>query len=83
MEDLKGSILSYDISPTIPLSFDEVYWEAYWSIVNKPMYAVREVMMKLDTERKENEMKKISENEQKLEREEADMLEVQKKTRGA
>ena len=37
------------------------------------------VMIKLKNERKENDMKKMSDNKQKLEREEAERLEAQKK----
>ena len=79
MEDWKVSIPSYDLFPTIPLTFDKVFWEAYWPIVNEPVLAVRNAMMKLEKERKENEMKKMSENKRKLEREEADRLEAKKK----
>ena len=52
-------------------------------IANHPVLDVRKVMLKLEKERKENETKKISENKQKLEREEADRLESQTKIRGA
>ncbi len=45
--------------------------------MNYPVLNVRKVMMKLENERKEKEMKKISENKQKLEREEADRHEAQ------
>ncbi len=79
VEDWKVSIPSYDLFPTVPLTFDKVFWEAYWPIVNYPVLDVRKVMMKLEKERKEKEMKKIRENKQKLEREEADRLEAQKK----
>jgi hypothetical protein len=79
--DRKVAITSYDFFLTVPLTFDKVYWEAYWPIVNEPMLAVREVMMKLEKERKENNNKKMSENKQKLEREEAEMLEAQKKNK--
>jgi hypothetical protein len=79
VEDWMVSIPSYDIFPTVPLTFDKVFWEAYWPIVNEPVLAVRNAMMKLEKERKENEMKKMSENKWKLEREEADRLEAQKK----
>jgi hypothetical protein len=47
--------------------------------VNEPVLAVRNAMMKLEKERKEKELKKMSENKRKLEREEADRLEAQKK----
>ncbi len=50
VEDWKISIPSFDLFPTIPLTFDEVYWEAYWQIVNKPASVVREVMIKLEKE---------------------------------
>ena len=79
VEDWKVTIPSYDIFPTVPLTFDKVFWESYWPIVNEPVLAVRNAMMKLEKERKEKEMKKIRENKQKLEREEADRLEAQKK----
>ena len=75
----KVSIPSYDLFPTVPLTFDKVFWEAYWPIVNDPVLDIRKVMMKLEKERKENEMKKMSENKRKREREEADRLEAQKK----
>ena len=48
-------------------------------IIDESMLAVREVMMKLDKERIEKEMKKMSENKRKLEREEAERLEAQEK----
>ena len=46
VEDWKVTILSYDLFPTVPLTFDEMYWEAYWPIVNEPLLDVRKVMMK-------------------------------------
>ncbi len=30
VEDWKITIPSFDLFPTITLTFDEVYWEAYW-----------------------------------------------------
>ncbi len=78
MEDWKVTIPSYDIFPTVPLTFDEAHWKAYWPIVNEPVLNVRDVMVKVDIERRENEMKKMSENKRKLEEEEADRLEAQK-----
>ena len=71
VEDWKVTIPSYDIFPTVALTFDEVYWKAYWPIVNEPVLNVRDVMVKVDKERRENEMK-ISENKW---REEAERLE--------
>ncbi len=47
--------------------------------MNEPVLKVRDVMMKLDKERREIEMKKISENKRTLEREEAERLEAEKK----
>jgi hypothetical protein len=79
VEDWKVTIPSYDICPTVPLTFDKVFWEAYRPIVNEPVLAVRNAMMKLEKDRKEKELKKMSENKRKLEREEADRLEAQKK----
>ena len=78
VEDWKVTIPSYDLFPTVPLTFDKVFWDAYWPIVNEPVLAVRNAMMKLEKERKENEMKKMNEKQRKLEREEAEWLEVLK-----
>ncbi len=49
--------------------------------MNYAVLDVRKVMTKLEKERKENEMKKMSENKQKLEREEAARLDAQKNKR--
>ncbi len=55
VEDWKVTIPSVDLVPTVPLTFDEVYWEAYWKIVNKPASVVRDVMIKLERETGEKE----------------------------
>ena len=68
VEDWKIPIPSYDLFPTVPLTFDEVYWDAYWPIVTKPAPFVREVLMKLEKETKEKE--KMVGNKQKLEKDE-------------
>ena len=47
--------------------------------MNNSVIDVRNVMMKLDKERKEMVMKMMNENQRKLEREEADRFEAQKK----
>ena len=65
VEDWKVTIPSFDLFPTVPLTFDEVYWEAYWGIVNKPASVVRDVMIKLERETWEKEM--MAMNKQKLE----------------
>ena len=65
--------------PVWTLTFDEAYWKAYWPIVNEPVLKVRDVMMNIDKERRENEMKKMSENKRTLEEEEAERLEATKK----
>ena len=61
VEDWNVTIRSFDLFPIVPLTFDEVYWEAYWGIVNK----VRNVMIKLERETQEKE--KMAINKQKLE----------------
>ena len=66
VEDWKITIPSFDLFPTVPLTFDEVYWEAYWEIVNKPASVVRDVMIKLKKETREKE-NKIAMKKQKLE----------------
>ena len=50
VEDWNVTIPSFDLFLTVPLTFDEVYWEAYWGIVNKPASVVRDVMIKLERE---------------------------------
>jgi hypothetical protein len=37
VEDRKVTVPSYDLFPTVPLTFDKVFWEAYWPIVNEPI----------------------------------------------
>jgi hypothetical protein len=66
VEGWKVTIPSYDLFPTVPLTFDEMSWEAYWPIVNEPVLAVGNAMMKLEKEKKGNEMKKMSEKKRKL-----------------
>ncbi len=53
LEDWKISNPSFDLIPTVPLTFDEVYWEAYWQVINKPAPVMREVMIYLENETKE------------------------------
>lgn len=75
VEDWKIPIPSYDLLPTVPLTFDEVYWEAYWPIVNHPASFVREVLIKLEKETKEKE--KMAGNKQKLEKDETQVKKQQ------
>ena len=55
VEDWKVTIPSFDLFPTMPHTFDEVYWETYWGIVNKPAFVVRDVMIKLGRKRNTRE----------------------------
>ena len=73
VEDWKIPIPSYDLLPTVPLTFDEVYWEAYWPIVTKPASLVREVLIKLE---KETKLKMVG-NKQKLEKDETQVKKQQ------
>ena len=66
VENWKIPIPSYDLFPTVPLTFDEVYWETYWQNVNKSVSIVREVLIKLE---KETKLKMVG-NKQKLEKDE-------------
>ncbi len=50
VEDWNVTIPSFDLFLTVPLTFDDVYWEAYWGIVNKPLSVVRDVMIILERE---------------------------------
>ena len=76
MEDWKITIPSYDMLPTVPLSFDEVYWEAYWKVVNEPTKVVHSVIQKLEHEIK---MKKMADQKHKLEKDRAERLQAEKK----
>ena len=53
-----------------------MYWKAYWRIVNKLAFVVRDVLITLEKETKEKE--KIVGNKQKLKKNDADKLEMQK-----
>ncbi len=66
VEDQRISIPSFDLFPTIPLTFDKMYWEVYWQIANKPASVVRDAMIKLERETQEKE--KMAINKQKLEK---------------
>jgi len=79
VEDWKITIPSYDMLPTVPLSFDEVYWEAYWKVVNEPTKVVLNVIQKLDKERHEILMKKMADQKHKLEKDRAERLQAEKK----
>ncbi len=47
--------------------------------LNEPVLTIKEVMSKLEKERRENEKKKMSEHKWKIARKEAERLEAQKK----
>ena len=79
VEDSKITIPSYDMLPTVPLSFDEMYWEAYWKVVNQPTKVVHSVIQKLDKERQEIKMKKMADQKHKLEKDRAERLQAEKK----
>lgn len=79
VEDWKISIPSYDMLPTVPLTFDEVYWEAYWKVVNEPIPAAMKVIQKLDKERQEIITKKMADQKHKLEKVRAERLQAEKK----
>ena len=76
MEDWKITIPSYDMLPTVPFSFDEVYWEAYWKVVNEPTKVVHSVIQKIEHEIK---MKKMADQKHKLEKDRAERLQAEKK----
>jgi hypothetical protein len=76
VEDWKITIPSYDMLPTVPFSFDEVYWEAYWKVVNEPTKVVHSVIQKLEHEIK---MKKMADQKHKLEKDRAERLQAEKK----
>ena len=83
VEDWKITIPSYDMLPTVPFSFDEVYWEAYWKVVNEPTKVVLSVIQKLDKERLEIKRKMAADQKHKLEKElekdRAERLQAEKK----
>ena len=83
VENWKITIPSYDMLPTVPFSFDEVYWEAYWKVVNEPTKVVLSLIQKLDKERQETKLKKMADQKHKVEKDRAERLHAEKKTRGA
>ena len=60
VEDWKILVPCFNIFPTIPLTFDNLYSETYWPIVNKYIAVVRRIS-ELDKEIRENEKKKMAE----------------------
>jgi len=79
---LKTGIFLSQVLPfphTVQLLFDEESWKALWPIINKTSLEVREVVVKLQTERKEKEQKKKDKIEWRHQQEESERLEAQKK----
>ena len=79
VEDWNITVESFACFPTVPLLFDEESCKALWPIINKTPLEVRQVMQKLQEERKLKEMKKKDEENRKLQKEELERLDAQKK----
>ena len=83
MEDWEIVAPSFDRFPTVPFTFDEVYWEAYWKVVHQPVDLVIGIIEKLNDERREIEKEQAADQKRNIEKEKAERVVAEKKTRGA
>ena len=60
---------SFHRFPTVPNTFDEVYWETYWNIVHQPDQMVLGIIKKIDDNRREIENKQTADQKQNIEKE--------------
>jgi hypothetical protein len=83
VEDWEIVAPSFDRFPTVPYTFDVVYWETYWNVVHQPVDLVMGIIEKLNDERREIEKVQATDQKQNIEKEKAERLVMEKKTRGA
>ena len=79
VEDWEIVAPSFDRFPTVPFTFDEVYWEAYWKVVQQPVYLVMGIIEKLNDERREIEKEQAADEKRNIEKEKAERLVAEKK----
>ena len=79
MEDWEIVAPSFDRFPTVPFTFDEVYWEAYWKVVHQPVDLVMGIIEKLNDKRREIEKEQAADEKRNIEKEKAERLVAEKK----
>ena len=79
VEDWEIVAPSVDRFPTVPYTFDEVYWETYWNIVHQPVDLVIGIIEKLNDERREIEKEHAADQKRNIEKEKAERLVAEKK----
>lgn len=70
---------SFSRFPTVPNTFDEVYWETYWDIVHQPDQMALAVIKKIDDERQQNENRLTADQKRIIEKEKAERVVAEKK----
>ena len=79
VEDWEIVAPSFDRFPTVPFTFDEVYWEAYWNIVHQPVELVVGIIEKLNDQRREIEKEQAADEKRNMEKEKAERVVAEKK----
>jgi hypothetical protein len=79
VEDWEIVAPSFDRFPTVPFTFDEVYWEAYWNVVHQPVELVVGIIEKLNDERREIEKEQAADEKRNIEKEKAERVVAEKK----
>ena len=79
VEDWEIVAPSFDRFPTVPFTFDEVYWEAYWKVVHQPVDLVMGIIEKLNDERREIEKEQAADQKRNIEKEKAERVVAEKK----
>ena len=72
---------SFSRLPTVPNTFDGVYWETYWNIVHQPDQMVLAIIKKIDDERREIENKLTADQKRNIEQEKAERVAAEKNKR--
>ena len=70
---------SFSRFPTVPSTFDEVYWETYWDIVHQPDQMALAIIKKIDDERRQNENRLTADQKRTIEKEKAERVAAEKK----
>lgn len=79
VEDWEIVAPSFDRFPTVPFTFDEVCWEAYWKVVHEPVDMVMGIIKKLNDKRREIEKEQAADEKRNIEKEKAERLVAEKK----
>ena len=79
VEDWEIVAPSFDRFPTVPYTFDEVYWDTYWNVVHQPVDLVIGIIEKLNDERREIEKEQAADQKRNIKKEKAERVVAEEK----